>query len=52
MTFAARAFWVFNLEVADLVDHSGAMLAVFKRKAGVSDDDIKALYEEVGFGRV
>mmetsp|Transcript_22934 Transcript_22934/g.39242 ORF Transcript_22934/g.39242 Transcript_22934/m.39242 type:complete len:308 (-) Transcript_22934:31-954(-) len=35
-------------EVADLVDHSGAMLAVFKRKAGVTDNDIKALWEEVG----
>jgi len=35
-------------EVADLVDHSGAMLALFKRKSDVSDDDIKVLWEEIG----
>ena len=37
-------------EVADLVDHSGAMLAVFKRKKGVTDGDIKALWQEIGLG--
>ena len=36
-------------EVADLVDHSGAMLAVFKRKNDVTDDMIRKLWEEVGF---
>mmetsp|Transcript_20696 Transcript_20696/g.30699 ORF Transcript_20696/g.30699 Transcript_20696/m.30699 type:complete len:93 (+) Transcript_20696:625-903(+) len=37
-------------EVADLVDHSGAMLAVFKRKRGVTDGEIKALWQEMGLG--
>ena len=37
-------------EVADLIDHSRAMLAVFKRKAGVTDHDIIALWEEIGLG--
>ena len=37
-------------EVADLVDHSGAMLAVFKRKEGVTDQEIKALWQEMGLG--
>jgi len=37
-------------EVADLVDHSGAMLAVFKRKKGVTDGEIKALWQEMGLG--
>lgn len=37
-------------EVADLVDHSGAMLAVFKRKKGVTDWEIKALWQEMGLG--
>eukprot|EP00977_Amphora_coffeiformis_P016915 scaffold5364_cov164-Amphora_coffeaeformis.AAC.13 len=35
-------------EVADLIDHSGAMLAVFKRKPGVSDETIEALWQGVG----
>lgn len=37
-------------EVADVVDHSGAMLAVFKRKDNVSDDEIKTLWEQIGLG--
>jgi hypothetical protein len=38
-------------EVADLlVDHSRAMLAVFKRKKHVSDYEIKALWEQMGLG--
>jgi len=36
-------------EVADLVDHSGAMLAAFKRKNDVTDDMISRLWEEVAF---
>jgi hypothetical protein len=30
--------------------HSRAMLAVFKRKEYVSDDEIKALWEQMGLG--
>ena len=37
-------------KVADLFDHSGAMLAVFKRKDGVSDDEIKELWGQMGLG--
>ncbi len=34
----------------DFVDHSGTMLAVFKRKKGVTDGEIKALWQEMGLG--
>uniref|UniRef100_A0A7S1J5R2 Uncharacterized protein n=1 Tax=Eutreptiella gymnastica TaxID=73025 RepID=A0A7S1J5R2_9EUGL len=34
-------------QVANLVDHSGAWLAVFQRKNETSDDDIYALYQKV-----